>query len=446
MDKTTIKFWSGLNTIGGNIAEVRYNNDRVIFDFGRNYNPADVLLTSAKGRGKKRVQDMLKLGILPKIDGIYSDSDLGENPFDIEAFQSSSLNTAILISHLHLDHIGSIDTIDEYLPIYMSCESKKMFEQLMLIGESPFRNLEHIFAVNANDQIKVGEILITAIPVDHDAHGSVSFLIETPDKKICYSGDLRMHGNSPHLNEKWMEIIKNKKVDLLLLEATTFFPLNDTYRENKPETFSEPDIPNEILNVVDNVNGFVFFNYYHRNLDRLFHLFSVAKKSNRKLVLEFPTAQIAATFFKDEDFKILKDNSDTDWKNQLTRKFQMIDVEQMNKNPELYLVQNSFENVLNLIDYKRDDSIYIHSNGTPLGSFDPSYSSLLSFLENNNIGVKYYNISTSGHATNEAILDIIDETSPKKLVIWHSLAPECVIPRNPNQLILRPLLDLWYEV
>ena len=32
------------------------------------------------------------------------------------------------------------------------------------------------------------------MPVDHDAYGACGLLIETPEMKIAYSGDLRLHG------------------------------------------------------------------------------------------------------------------------------------------------------------------------------------------------------------------------------------------------------------
>jgi len=72
MTKTKMRFLSGLNTIGGNIVEICYGNDRIIFDFGRAYNPADTLLSNSQGRADTQVADMLRLKMIPAIDGIYS--------------------------------------------------------------------------------------------------------------------------------------------------------------------------------------------------------------------------------------------------------------------------------------------------------------------------------------------------------------------------------------
>ena len=445
MNQTKIKFWGGLNTIGGNIAEIRYGNDRVIFDFGQAYNPADVLLTNAKGRDDSRVADKLKLGILPKIDGIYSEKDLLGTNFNLETAEESKLNTAIFISHLHLDHIGSIDAIPGKIPFYMSVESKDLLEQLMIIGEPPFKEMDEIRTFNNEETIMVGDIKVTAIQIDHDTHGSVSLLIETPDKKICYSGDIRMHGQRPEINHAWMKKMNEQKLDMLLMEATSFSPNTDeSEKKSHRDLYSEPEIPVVLEQKLNKAHGVVFFNFYHRNLDRLNHYINVSHQCGRILVLEAPTAQIAATFFPNASFKVLKQADATGWVTTLYEKYDQITVAEINENPVRYLVQNDFTNVLNLIDYKVDSSMYIHSNGMPLGAFDPAFNSLLSFLEK--IGVQYETVATSGHADQEAVLDIIDKILPNNLVIWHSLAPETVVPRNENQKVLRPELDTWYNV
>jgi len=444
MEQTKIKFWGGLNTIGGNIAEIRCGNDRVIFDFGNDYNPADVILTNAKGRVGSRVSDMLKLGRLAKIDGIYSKKELTLANIDLISAEESEYNTGIFISHLHLDHIGSIDTIAKEIPFYMSTGSKEMLEQLMKIGEPPFKNLAEIRTFSDGEVITVGQIKVTATPVDHDCYGSVSLFIETPDKKVCYSGDLRMHGQQPEINHIWMEKMNAQNLDLLLMEATTYFPVDESDTRPAKEAYSELDIPIALEQKFKETKGLVFFNPYHRNTDRLKHFTETSKKCGRILVLEAPTAQLVTTFFPEADFKVLAQTETTDWINDLYERYGMATIKEINENPSGYVVQNSFEHVLSLIDYDLTGSAYIHSNGMPLGAFDPAFGSLLSFLET--LNVQYESIGTSGHADQESVLDIIDTIAPKTLVIWHSLAPERVVPRDPEQKMLRPELNMWYTI
>lgn len=55
MNKTTITFWSGLRTIGGNIAEITFGNNRVIFDFGLVYDPASLIVNADHTKEKASI-------------------------------------------------------------------------------------------------------------------------------------------------------------------------------------------------------------------------------------------------------------------------------------------------------------------------------------------------------------------------------------------------------
>src|SRR5690625_4223009 len=80
------QFLSGLNTIGANIIDIQSNSGRIIFDYGEIF-----------------------------------DSNLGRLP----EWEDSIENTAIFISHLHIDHIGSLDQVPAEVPIYMSVDSEE---------------------------------------------------------------------------------------------------------------------------------------------------------------------------------------------------------------------------------------------------------------------------------------------------------------------------------
>src|SRR5690625_707968 len=78
MAKTEVTFWQGLRTIGGNIIEICHGKDRVIFDFGLVYDPAGSLLEQNMHRKHKYVHDLLKLDMIPHIDGLYQERDIKE--------------------------------------------------------------------------------------------------------------------------------------------------------------------------------------------------------------------------------------------------------------------------------------------------------------------------------------------------------------------------------
>jgi len=71
-----ISFFGGLNEIGGNKVLFEYDNTRIFLDFGRAMNQAGKYYEEfIKVRSKCALLDLLKLGILPKVNGIHPSID-----------------------------------------------------------------------------------------------------------------------------------------------------------------------------------------------------------------------------------------------------------------------------------------------------------------------------------------------------------------------------------
>lgn len=80
---TTVTVLNGVDTIGGNVVAFETQTARVIMDFGINFAPAD-----------SQPDDLLSNGILPALPDLFTDI-------------AGDKQTAIFISHLHLDHMGA---------------------------------------------------------------------------------------------------------------------------------------------------------------------------------------------------------------------------------------------------------------------------------------------------------------------------------------------------
>ena len=106
MDKKTVfTMYAGQHTIGGVIFTVSYGRDMVLMEFGSAYDPATAVFDGiVEPRDKNWIQDKLKVGLLPRIDGIYRREDLGDYP--LESAEETDMNTAVFITHLHLDHMA----------------------------------------------------------------------------------------------------------------------------------------------------------------------------------------------------------------------------------------------------------------------------------------------------------------------------------------------------
>ena len=94
----------GTKEIGGSCVELSTANSRILIDFGMplvNKDRERFVPDILKG---KSVEELKKLSILPRIDGLYN----GEK----------KLIDAILISHSHLDHYGFLSYVHPDIPIY----------------------------------------------------------------------------------------------------------------------------------------------------------------------------------------------------------------------------------------------------------------------------------------------------------------------------------------
>ncbi|MDD4643304.1 MAG: hypothetical protein PHG99_07400, partial [Erysipelotrichaceae bacterium] len=105
---TEFKMYSGTHTIGGVVFTVTYGKDRVVLEMGSVYDPtSDVYDGIVMPRNKNWLADKLRLKGLPAIDGLYSKEDL--NGYDgVVAYEDTDYNSAVFISHLHLDHMSNM--------------------------------------------------------------------------------------------------------------------------------------------------------------------------------------------------------------------------------------------------------------------------------------------------------------------------------------------------
>ena len=68
-----ITFYGGVKEIGGNKILLQTEDGSVLLDFGRRMGEYGKFFSEfLQARSKNAVRDMLRLGILPKIDGIYT--------------------------------------------------------------------------------------------------------------------------------------------------------------------------------------------------------------------------------------------------------------------------------------------------------------------------------------------------------------------------------------
>jgi ribonuclease J len=441
---TKIRFWSGLKTIGGTIVSVEHEGSRVIFDFGLNYNPAEEFSGIVKPRYHAIVEDYINLNKIPPIDGLYSKVDL-RNLDNIVSAEEDNRNTMVFISHIHLDHIGAMGLIAPIIPVYLTEESLRIYRAFEAVGEGVFGERSYS-SMRYEETLNVGSIKVTAIQLDHDVIGACGFFIETPDIRIVYSGDLRIHGKHPELTREFIAKANKFKPNVLMMEGTMINGEKDS-RDTKPSpdlngVNTEHQIKESLINKFEKSKGLILINTSERNVERLEDIIEASEKAGRKIVLEPETAYVVSTVLGKDNFLIYKSEeveakileaSEPEWMAELLMNFESINYKEINLSPQKYILQNSFRNLMELLDLNLKKSIYVHSNAVPLGAYDPDFEKLQEFLRR--LKVEYEYIGTPGHAFHSHLKYIIEGIQPEILVPLHSFYPEKLYPESKLQFL-----------
>lgn len=407
--KTKITFYNGLNTIGGTMLEVAYNKSHVLFDLGMVYRP-ELKLPDNK------YQTLIKYNLIGDVPDFY-DPKLTGKEIDHERWAHS----AAYISHVHLDHSMALNFLDPEIPLYASKITAQLLPVLNESGDFLLPAADHpknytrpIIGVEYNKPIQVGDVTIRVLQSDHDAYGASALILETPDAKIAYTGDVRLHGYHPEAVKKFMTEAKNS--DLLVIEGTgVSFPESNGQEFTGPK--NEVELTGDIVKLLlANPHRQITFNTYPTNIERLLQIID---KSPRQVVLHATRAHLlkAALGIDVPYYYLPTDKKISDL------------------NPKLELAYSDllkdegkyFWQVDANYDKLRADGLYIHSNAEPLGDFDPAYQPFIDALTNQNI--EFVALRNSGHADKKELQEIIAGIHPTTLVPMHTLHPE--LEENP---------------
>ena len=420
--KTKLTFWGGLDTIGGNIVTIQSGNYRIMTDFGALFGAKlEELLDSTL------TSDLLAKGHLPAIDGLYPVAQLGQAT-DLTAYETSDIQTIICLSHLHLDHIGSFGQLPSQLPIYALQDSVNFYQQLAELSLLPSYQVNWQ-GVQSEAPFQFGPFTIEFVASDHDTIGAASIFITAPDLKVVNSGDFRLSGFYPERVLHWAEKARQFEPDLFLVEGTTF-SFDETSRDERMQVDEEIrdavysiSAKNErkLVQLFDQVlkeqnQRPIALNVYPQNIERLVEFAVIAMANERELVLEPNYYQLLSHYISASTvIRYIDLDGTTD-----LPKEDAVTFADLVANPARYVVQVDYEQQH---DYILDlpNGVYIHSNGVPLGNYDPRYTPWLQQIVAK--GWDFYHAHVSGHASKDALCLVNYVVNPAKVVPWHTFKP-----------------------
>ena len=448
----SLKFYGGIEEIGGNKILLEDSGTKIFLDFGMSFSRRELFFEEfLMPRSANGIGDFFAMGLLPDIQGVYRD-DLMEH---IGRKTEEPDIRAVLLSHAHADHANYVSFLHKDIPVYCGETCKYILEA---VEEQSQRNIENevlnfrkrpvyqkdrknppikrsFKTFRTGDKIRIDSIEIEPIHVDHSVPGAYGSIIHTSEGAVVYTGDLRMHGTHTHMTNDFIKVAKEAKPIAIITEGTRVDIGKTDESEKKVYNDSEKEIlKNKKLSIVD-------FNF--KDVDRFTTFYKMAKNLDKKLVISFKHACFLERYHRDKKLRtpdskdgqilLLKpkrltgtyiDEDYVDWyiKKRLNYP-NIIIAEDIAKNPTKYMVVLNFYYFNMLVDLKPNNGTYIHSLSEPFNEeMEISYERMHNWL--NYFDINFVQSHCSGHINGSDLYELIETVKPKKVFPIHTEHPE----------------------
>ena len=448
---TSLTFYAGIHTIGGVVLSIVHGGHRVLLEIGTAYEPeTDVYDGSVRPRLRSRLRDELLLGRVPLVDGLYSRADM-QDFSRLQSAEECALHTAVFVSHLHLDHMSCMGLLSDRVDVYLSEPAQRIEEALETVGlgTPSLRGVPYLPLCD-RQTVCVGEIRVTPFLLCAESYQDWSFYVETPELKLHYTGDLMMHGSYKDAVLAEMAYVAARKPDILVCEATTFMDSTLRMVYGRTDVTVEPsaDVPEGMLDkcgldraleeLMAQQKGLCVINFYQREMADVSSFRRMAQNCGRVLALEPETAYVAWKFFgepvhvyipDDERFAPGGSAAGAAWYRALLAGNPVVTLEQIRSAPQEYVVQNSYEYLLELFSLPDEQGGYLHAGGTPIGAYDPHYQNLRRILARTGFQyVTFFAENYFSHAYPCQVKYYVDQIDARILIPSHSENPERLLP------------------
>ncbi len=429
-----IIIYGGLGEIGGNIILLDYKGEKIVLDIGLSFSRYREYY-EWPNRTHKGIDEMIRLGVAPNIEGLYIS---WKNKSDFVSKETDILG--VFVSHAHMDHIGLLSQVNRNIDVFLG----KTCLIIEGVRREVSRNTAYVSyeGINYNtfrtgDEIKIGPYIVKPIHVDHSVPGAYSFLIDTPEGRMLYTGDFRLHGEI--LDEKsWtrdmLEKAKEDDIEVMISEGTRF---HDSSLE------SEEDVYSTFSRIFSRYDGDILMTFSYLDTDRFESLLKALGDSGREAVVSDRHFLFIWKLSKEDEVLSKKISTDpelikiyigesrvTGWRKKYYETWADEGYQLITYFDELGLgkyVYNDFDTYLsNLMTTKfSQGAIAIFSNSEPFNEEGMiSQEKIYNWLASLNI--PSYRVHCSGHIHPLDLKYVVNEIEPRKLCVIHSERPEAL--------------------
>lgn len=407
----SIRFYNGVDTIGGTSIVFQNENERVIYGMGIAPRKSNFTMPST-------FKERLLQRYSPIIDGVYKPELVQSSKPDIQmkTYDELNLDTYVFITHGHLDHMALIELLDPRVKIYVHQDAYNIHQAAMSANTGvPSVKMPDVHFYNPEQEYKIGEFTVTPILTDHNTISACSLIINFDGISLAYSGDYYYAGKHKDRVEAYVNKINN--IDVFISESTTMSFLEDNVVVEPTEDTGIVNTYNGALNMAlsnitqDNVNIMMLDNY---NIEFLMDLYSENKKMGYNCLVQPGIAYVLKRFqIFDVDVLITSDIDQQKYISlSLTNK--IFKLEDLNSIENLSIYIDSIDSLYSVINNTTKKHMFIDESFVDKNLLDKLHS----------MGVEVVNIHIGGHATQGNLLYTVDKIQPNQLMTIHTFTPE----------------------
>lgn len=364
----------GTHQIGGIATEIRTNHARIVIDMG---------------------------------DELNLDEGSCSKPLEIPGVtDNAGLCHALLLTHIHADHVGQIKYARDDIPLYMGELAKEIYLAAMPQDAPALKSrILRVKLFVPGRKIQIGDILITPFSIDHSACDSYMFLIEADGKTLLYTGDFRLHGFRGKAVPK---ILMNRisHVDALIVEGTTL-------SRNESHFISEADLQRKAKEYMEQYK-YVFVLCASTNLERICALSKAVPRGK---------------YFVCDDYQKKLLNLIQEYWGKYSDLYRNLKITSYGSNLLTKLKDKGFVMMVRdnhifreiIKQFNKEQSIILYSMWD--GYRTKQNSSIPSFLD---LVDNWEPLHTSGHASQKDIKAMIDMLNPDVVIPIHTDAPHAL--------------------